>query len=321
MIFPFVIWAEGPDFQPEDDSISDEASEAEMAPAIPFEPFKPLPLPPPLNSPAVKEPSPTEPVLDESLAESLNPFHLKVGASLQNYRYEEPALMSHTGVLIGAWLDWLYKVPYYTGSLHAEMNTGKLDYNGALCDVNTGDCHEYKSKTNDVILRATHRFSFSADEIFQHPVQIFFGVGYRYLYDKGDGVGFYRRIGQYWILPVGFTTSVMWNELKTKVVFDYEFDYFLAGAIESKLSDVNLTYSDVKHLQNRGRAQRLIVGFEPQPEPDHPHPWMFYFFYENWSIPQSERAELLINGAHSGKFFYEPENRSNAYGIRVGWSY
>lgn len=256
------------------------------------------------------EPQVAPPVLPKSL-------NIKAGATLQNYRYEEPGLISHSGVLIGAWLNWNYEVPFYKGAVHSEINTGRIDYDGALCDVKTGDCVDYKAKTTELIVRISHRLGLEVTEAFQ----VFAGLGYRYLYDKGDGAGFYRRIGDYWILPLGFTASLMWSERNTKVIFDYEYDYFLSGKIESKLSDVNSTYSDVKHSQNRGRAQRIMIGFEPQPEAESSRPWMFYFFYENWSIPQSERAELFIGGEHSGKFFYEPENLSNAYGLRVGWAY
>lgn len=286
LIFQIAVRAEEPDLQPED-QVSKPAQEALV--------------------PEKESPPPT----------SSKPLNIKAGATLQNYRYEEPGLISHTGVLIGAWLNWGYEVPYYKGTIQSEINTGHIDYDGALCDVNSGDCVDYKSKTTELIIRISHRLGIDVTETFQ----VFAGLGYRYLYDKGEGVGFYRRIGDYWIVPLGFTTSVMWEELNTKVIFDYEFNYFLSGQMQSKLSDVNSTYSDVKHPQNRGRAQRITVGFEPQPEVDTPHPWMFYFFYENWSIPQSDRAELLINGSRSGKFFYEPENRSNAYGLRVGWSY
>lgn len=272
---------------------------------------KPEELPAQTVEPQVEQPAHEEPKTSTKI------LNIKAGASLQNYRYEEPGLISHTGILIGAWLNWNYDVPYYKGAVHAEINTGHIDYDGALCDVNSGNCVDYKSKTSELIIRLSHRLGIEITDNFQ----IFAGVGYRYLFDKGEGAGFYRRIGDYWILPLGFTSSIMWDELNTKVVFDYEYDHFLFGQIQSKLSDVNSTYSDVKHPQNRGRAQRIMLGFEPLPDVDSPHPWMFYFFFEDWAIPQSERAELLINGAHSGKFFYEPENRSNAYGLRVGWSY
>jgi len=271
----------------------------------------------PVITEASPAPAPVEAAPIESAPLLSKPLNIKAGATLQNYRYEEPGLMSHTGILIGAWLNWNYEVPFYKGAVQSEINTGRIDYDGALCDVNSGNCVEYKSKTNDLIFRVSHRLGFEVNE----QLQLFVGLGYRYLFDKGEGTGFYRRVGEYWMLPFGFSTCVMWTELNTKVVFDYEYDHFIAGKIESKLSDVNSTYSDVKHLQNKGRAQRLMVGFEPQVEVDNPHPWMFYFFYENWAIPQSESAELLINGQRSGQLFYEPENRSNAYGLRIGWAY
>lgn len=247
----------------------------------------------------------------------MRPLHIRVGASLQSYRYVEPGLVSHSGVLIGAWLNWLYQVPFYTGEIQSEIASGQLDYSGALCDVNTGDCLAYKAKTSELIVKISHRLGWQLHE----TTRLFLGLGYRFLFDKGEGVGFYRRVGQYWYLPLGFSSTVVWKELNTHLIFDLEYGFFLKGAMESKLSDVNSTYSDIRHTQDRGQTWRFSVGLEPQASVDTPRPWIFSVFYEGWSIPQSEKAELLISGQHVGKYYYEPENHSSAYGLRVGWFY
>lgn len=249
--------------------------------------------------------------------ESLTPYNLKVGATLQHYRYEEPGLISHTGILIGAWLNWFYPTPFYTGVLQGDLNSGRIEYDGALCNVNTNQCTQYKSKTNELIIRLSHRFQFEVTASFQ----AFAGLGYRYLFDKGEGSGFYRRVGQYWILPVGFTARLPWTLNDAEISLDAEYGFFLKGQIQSSLSEVNGTYGDVKHTQNQGRSLKLTLGFETPTTADNPRPWLFYFFYENWSISSSDQVELSIGGQASGKFYYEPENHSDAFGLKIGWAY
>lgn len=262
--------------------------------------------------------SPT-PSDDPVVSSASEPFyHLLVGVSLQNYRYVEPGLISHNGILLGAWLNWDYKlIPQYSGKILADLATGNIDYDGALCDVDTNKCVDYKAKTNELIFKISHRFNF---EVYQ-KINLFLGYGYRYIYDKGEGTGFYRRIGQYWLLPVGVSASIPWAEMQTSFMMDFEYDFFVSGAIESFLSDVNHAYSDIKHEQNQGNALRITFGFEPDVTEKNPLPWKVYLFYEKWLIGESDRVQLFISGQPSPNFFREPENRSEAIGVKIGWSY
>ncbi len=242
---------------------------------------------------------------------------LKVGASLAYYRYVEPTLISQTGFLIGAWLNWDYHLLFYRGVLQAEIHNGELNYDGAICQIKTNQCSDYKAKTTDLIFKLAHRFTYDFNDTFS----AFAGLGYRFLYDKGEGSGFYRRTGQYLYVPVGFSTRLEMNSWPGVLIFEAEYDYFLNGAIESKLSDVNSAYSDVNHKQNKGYAVRLTLSFEAQKKPDDLRAWNYGVYTERWSIAKSDRAELLENGVSSGTFFYEPENFSETLGLKVGFSY
>lgn len=242
---------------------------------------------------------------------------LHAGPEFDFYHYEEPGVVDHSGLLIGAWLKWAYFLPYYRGEVQGDLKTGQLDYSGSICNITTNICTAYKAKTNVVILKLAHRFQYSMDD----DLSLFAGLGYRYLYDKGEGSGFYRRIGQYFYLPVGLTTKYSVNSGQSFLVFDFEYDHFISGQIESKLSDTNQTYSDVKHSQNQGRAFKLNFGYESVATSEIPKPWNYYLIYEKWLLEQTDDAMLLINGSNSGKSLTEPKNYSEMIGLKIGWNY
>ncbi len=246
-------------------------------------------------------------------------YPIKAGVAFQYYRYVEPGLISHTGFFIGAWLNFDYHLLFYKGTAQAEILSGQLNYDGAICDISTtpSKCQNYKAKTNDVIFKIAHRFAF---QVTDH-LEIFAGLGYRYLYDKGEGPGFYIRTGQYLYLPLGFTVTHELPSERGSLSLDVEYAPLLAGEIESQLSNVNRAYSDVKHKQNKGNVIKLSLGFAPPKRPDDLRPWFYAAYFEKWSIPKSDEAELLINGGHSGNYFHEPENFSESVGIKVGFGY
>lgn len=242
---------------------------------------------------------------------------LHAGAEFDYYHYEEPGVVDHSGLLIGAWIRWAYILPYYQGEVQGDLKTGQLDYSGSICNITTSICTAYKAKTNVVILKLAHRFQYSMDD----DLSVFAGVGYRYLYDKGEGSGFYRRIGQYFYLPLGLTTKYLIQSGPNYLVFDFEYDQFISGQIESKLSDTNQSYSDVKHSQNQGRAFKLIFGYETVASFEIPKPWHYQLIYEKWLLEQTDDALLLINGGNSGKSLIEPKNYSEMIGLQIGWDY
>ena len=239
------------------------------------------------------------------------------GASLAYYRYVEPSLISQTGFLIGAWAQFDYHALFYTGVVQGDLQNGQLDYDGAICQINSNQCSDYKAKTNELIMKLAHRFSFEGSDF----VRPFFGLGYRYLYDKGEGAGFYRRTGQYFYVPLGVTLLTAWSNPDGVFIFDVEYDYFLNGMIESKLSDVNRAYGDVTHQQNHGQALKISFIFEESKKVDDLRAWSYGVFAEKWSIPKSDRAELLKDGVSSGTYFYEPENFSETLGVKIGFIY
>ncbi|MBC7465157.1 MAG: hypothetical protein H7256_04135, partial [Bdellovibrio sp.] len=152
---------------------------------------------------------------------------IKIGAELISYRYVEPGLIEHVGLLYGAnaQLKWEASEMIF-GVIDVSVVAGKLNYNGALCDVETNACSNYSAKTDDVIFRITHRFDFKVTEQFH----IFAGPGIRYLFDRGESSGFYTRLGLYLFAPVGVNLQIPLND-DSGLIFDLEYDIFISGSM------------------------------------------------------------------------------------------
>lgn len=227
--------------------------------------------------------------------------HLTVGGEIRHYRYVEPGLIQHTGILYGVWVNWFWQSKYFKGVIDANLISGSLKYDGALCDINTNVCTDYSARTYDLIHRVTHRFEYAINSDFT----AFAGGGFRYLYDKGDGTGFYTRTGTYLFLPVGVRYQ------NSNFSLDTEYDIFLGGTMVSKLSDVNSGYSDVTNTQKSGYGVQVTAGYHTN--------LSYYLFYETWNVRDSDVVEMKINGNPSGIGITEPKNFSESWGFKVGW--
>lgn len=228
-----------------------------------------------------------------------------------NYRYTEPGLISHEGYLFGiaAQTTWKTSSKQVGGILDLQMITGALNYNGSLCDVNSGVCTDYKAETKDIIFRLTHRFDFVISESFD----LFIGPGVRYLVDKGSGTGFYTRSGTYFFAPLGFTMKAPISD--GLLLFDFEYDVFLSGTMKSSLHEVNSTFGDVTHIQKNGSGVKVAVKFLGR------HGLVSSIFYEHWYVNDSNVEPLIVNGSPSGNVFVEPKNFTDAVGIGLGFQF
>jgi hypothetical protein len=236
--------------------------------------------------------------------------NLKIGAELVSYRYAEPGLISHSGFLYGVYGEGFWNPSVNVkGILAIDLIVGVLNYDGALCEVKTNVCTDYKAKTNDLIFRMTHRFEYSVSERFN----IFAGPGIRYLIDKGDEPAFYTRLGTYIFAPIGFNFSVPTAD--DTLFLDLEYDLFLVGTMQSRLSEVNSTYSDITHTQKEGSGHKITIGY--QQNKTHANPITASLFFESWTIGASNLERLYVNGQPSTTAFVEPKNFSESFGVKV----
>jgi len=235
----------------------------------------------------------------------------KIGGQVASYRYVEPGLISHSGFLIGASAEgFSHLSPTWKGIFFADALLGKLNYDGAVCDVNTEICSDYSSKTNDFILRLSYRFEYA----LQDNIHLFVGPGVRYLVDKGDESVFYTRVGTYFFLPIGANYDVELGG-DSSLQFDFEYDVFLAGRMHSQLSDVNSTYGDIDHQQSSGSGHKITVNYLFNKKDE--NPLTLGLFYENWTVGASNAERLYINGAPTSKVFTEPKNFSESLGLKL----
>ncbi len=228
-----------------------------------------------------------------------------LGFELNNYRYIEPDFISHSGFMLGVYgeMTWLY-LPNLLGVTSGKLNFGELDYDGALCDVNTNECTEYKAKTVDVITRVTHRFDYLATE----NLGFFLGLGYRLLIDRGRGEGFYTRTGSYLFLPLGFHFNFQ------NINFDFEYDVLISGSMKSNLSEVNKTFRDIRLKQSAGSGFKITLT--RQFDILAAQPLLATIYFENWTFDASNREVILINNQPSD--FIEPKNFSQMLGLQLG---
>ena len=242
------------------------------------------------------------------------------GAEGRYYRYVEPGLIAHSGPLFGVWSKYQYETAFYRGILDANLLTGILDYDGAVCSTRNSSttCSDFTGKTTDIIFKITHRFTYELSSYFD----LFAGVGFRGLYDKGDGSVFYSRIGQYYFLPVGLTTRWFTDTFSEGDHFfmDVEYNYFLKGYMTSRLSEVNSAYSDVDHEQDNGYGMTIAVGYQENKK-SKSAPWSYQLFYEKWRVEDSNVAYSYDSVQKTKRYFVEPKNFTESYGLRVGFDY
>ena len=219
------------------------------------------------------------------------------GLELRQYKYVEPGFVEHNGLLYGVWGEWLWQSAMGSGRTYGNLLFGALSYEGALCD-NSNNCTPYSASTNDIIAKGATRLEFNVTS----GLNLFAGLGGRYLYDKGEGVGFYQRIGTWLFLPVGvnygFDTSL------GKIILDAEYDLIFYGSFRSNLSAVSSSFKDLTHTQSgHGLALSSTLQLED---------YSLGAYYELWDLNESNTLES------NGLFFIEPKNNSQSFGLKVG---
>ena len=85
--------------------------------------------------------------------------------------------------------------------------------------------------------------------------------------------------------------------------------------MKSKLSETNSRYSDVNHTQTNGSGLRISLKKQTK---IYEQSVLFSFFYENWSVADSDIQPLVIDGKPSGDYFIEPKNFTNVVGLGLG---
>jgi hypothetical protein len=229
----------------------------------------------------------------------------EVGVQMSDYRYTEPdagvEIWGPRAGLTAAYTqtntnNWFVKID-------GRVSYGLLKYEGSGT----------QNSVPDFVFEARGYFGkdfFPRQDVSLSP---YAGLGYRYLYNDlrgptSTGEAGYRRYSQYFYVPLGlssrFNVSGKWSVAPT-----IEYDYFISGRQESRLTDVGSGYDDAYNEQSKGYGYRLSVMLEKEA-------WAFGPWLHFWSIEDSDT--VTIGTGISG---LEPQNETREYGIELKYRF
>lgn len=220
-----------------------------------------------------------------------------LGTGVRQYKYSEPGLVTHEGILFDVWGEWYWESAIGNGKVYGNLLFGTLAYDGFLFDE-SANMSPYSASTTDIIARINSRLEFDLNK----SLYLFGGFGYRYLYDRGEGAGFYTRTGNWAYLPLGAYIK------NGRFLLEFEYDLIVYGSIKSNLSEAMSKYSDLT-LSQKGYGLLVTTGY------DITSMWSIYATYELWALEESETA---ISG---GTYFVEPKNSSQSFELKLGYSF
>ena len=236
----------------------------------------------------------------------------EIGATISNYRYEEPSLNvkldGYKGGLDLAAItkpqgDWFLR-------FEGRYEYGKTRYSGS--GEKNGNPDWYYE------LRGLVGKDFVPGAYGLAP---YVGLGFRYLFNDIRGVTStgafgYRRESQYLYLPIGVTHRLP-LESGARLSTTIEADYLLKGRQISSLSDVVSIVGDVTNDQRSGYGIRGSLYYEK-------NRWLFGPWFQYWSIGQSDVSPVIavIGGT---RFIigtgFEPKNKTTEIGLRLAYKF
>lgn len=285
--------------------------------------FKELLNPGPSNNPQPKCPSQVKTRVHE----------LDVGTEVFYYRYEEPAYLTiyntttsritNAGPMLGYYANYAYRPadPNFFNNFLTNVYMLQVRYAGSR-DLEYKGSGVIKDKHDDVLeFRGLigKDYNIGADS----RVTPYFGFGYRYLLDRGDGQisstgnWDYDRKSHYYYLPLGGDAVINMPQ-DWAVDFNAEYDIFLQGWEKSYLSDGDqFTGLDIPNLtnhQDHGFGVRGSIKFIKKGS-------MVDFYVEPyirfWDIDYSKAETLTIDGVTTVPLV-EPRNSTTEVGTKFG---
>jgi hypothetical protein len=232
------------------------------------------------------------------------PSGFTLGIQGSDYVYREPTVgVKFSGSKLGATASYTKnessKYPFIR--LELRYADSRLKYEGS------GTMNDVPDRNAEV------RMLFGKDLFAKggYSLTPYVGLGYRYLYNDPRGrsstgaVG-YRRISNYTYLPVGlngrFLPGAGWVLAPTA-----EFDVFLGGRQDSRLSDTGLGLPDISSGQDNGYGYRASVLLERGRIAF--GPWMHY-----WRVRNSDYSEGTWG-------WYEPKNWTREVGAELRYHF
>jgi hypothetical protein len=226
----------------------------------------------------------------------------EIGGQVAHYKYEEPNVMKLEGERVGFVGAYTATAPnrVYT-RIDLRVSYGLLEYESPLSGT-LDDVPDWLGEARVVV----GRDYLPGDSYALSP---YIGFGYRYLYNDLRGytsvgdIG-YRRFSRYYYIPVGLTARFRAGG-RWVIAPTVEYDWFLKGQQESKLSDVAPGLPDIKNDQENGRGYRAYLMLENGR-------WAVGPWFHYWKIKDSEIVPIA-----PGVGLVEPENSTREYGVEL----
>ncbi|MBN1794870.1 MAG: hypothetical protein JW844_07905 [Candidatus Omnitrophica bacterium] len=250
-------------------------------------------------------------------AEQVSDHDFELNSEMSHITYKEPGLMEEKGEMYGAEISYTYRrynppLPTFGMMRFAgRMSYGTVDYSSAV----SGTLDTIEDRMWEMRVVAGCGVCLSD----RTKVTPYTGVGIRYLNDDTGGMVSskgdygYERESRYYYSPIGLETSFAITQ-QWSVGMSIEYDYFWEGCQTSRLSDVNLGYSDVKNRQTDGYGYRGALRLEKKTEQVD---IIVESFLRKWKISDSEIDPVYYNNVLVG-YGYEPKNESTEYGLKAG---
>lgn len=232
-----------------------------------------------------------------------------VGIETHYQSYKEPSLaVEETGWFGGLTAEGQLEANLWQLRGDIRFALGSMDYTGS------GKINDINDRAFEGRVLLARVFPFGA----AHRAIPYIGYGYRRLEDdlggrvSSTGALGYDRISQYHYIPIGletvFATSGDWSFKPT-----IEYDYFVAGNQESKLSQVAAGFADIDNSQNSGYGLRASLMARTTWGGT---PIEFGPFVRYWNIDRSDIAPVTFDGVTIGGG-YEPANETVEVGLAL----
>ena len=259
------------------------------------------------------------------LSKVINKVHtFDIGGEVYGYSYQEPhpVGIKIQGPMVGYYMNYAYRPadPNFFNNFisnvymfQARYSSSKhLEYSGDGIVKNKHDENmEFRGLIGkDYFIGANTR------------VTPYFGFGYRYLIDHGNGQlsnigGYgYDRKSHYYYLPLGADTTI-WMSRNWEIDINGEYDILMSGYQKSFLSNGDQfnhdNNPDIINHQDHGFGVRGSIKFLK-------HGSLMDYYVEPyirfWNIDQSKVAYAVVDG--SPTYGVEPKNNTTEIGSRFG---
>jgi hypothetical protein len=234
------------------------------------------------------------------------PRGFEAGVQLSGYRYTEPDInVRIDGGQIGGRFAYTFGITRAMfGRVDARLAYGELDYSGSgTAEAQPNSIFEVRNVFG--------RDHYVAEGLMLTP---YVGIGYRSLYSdlrgaSSTGAVGYRRFSRYLYLPIGVTARFN-AEDQWVVSPTIEYDYFIRGKQETKLTDTSIPgLPDVENTQHKGVGYRASLMFENGQFSF--GPWIHVWRIEDSDIVRISPTEGVL----------EPANETREAGIEVNYRF